>query len=494
MLSFNISGLVLDGPETELLGLSDIDLIIVGGGWKIVVSSEAEGAITTFGFGDGVLADVIDTVHYGAVSGTRTVWDMTFVKVGDTTVLLPATRYEDQAVIYTLDDRGAFGSGRSPGEMAGIGLSYAATVGGKVFVYTQSIGGNGVTGYAFGDDFGLVEVTQLADTKDVFLGDVSAFASAMIAGQTYLFVASAFDAGLLSYRVTGGGALVLADIVAPGDLSGFSRPQALLALDVGDTHFLVMAAAGSSSLTVFKVQDNGNLVEVEHMLDTSETRFQGAALLEQFQFEGRQFLVAAGSDDGITILEVTGAGQLRLLGVLADTYDITLDNISGLAAEVIGGKVVILVSSATDHGFTQIEVDMGTLETAISGSARGERITGTSGSDIIYGMGGNDTISGRGGNDLIVDGVGSDILIGEGGKDVFRFVQDGMTDEILDLSVGYDQIDLSEYAGIRQFSDIALIDWCDGVMIVVNGDLILVRNQEDHDYAVADFGPWSFIF
>ena len=73
MLSFDVVDLVLDGPGTELLGLSDVDLVNVGGAWHVVVASEAEGAITTYGFANNTLTGVIDTQSYSVPSGTRAI-------------------------------------------------------------------------------------------------------------------------------------------------------------------------------------------------------------------------------------------------------------------------------------------------------------------------------------------------------------------------------------------------------------------------------------
>ena len=205
-------------------------------------------------------------------------------------------------------------------------------------------------------------------------------------------------------------------------------------------------------------------------------------------------MIAAGSDNDITILELTATGQLWEMASLADTYDTTLANVTGISAEVINGSVEILVSSATDHGFTHIALDTSMMDSAITGSAAADFLRGTFSSDLIYGLDGNDNLVGRGGADTLVDGAGIDYLTGDGGRDVFMFGEDGEIDPICDYSVGYDQIDLSQFAGVFGMNDIEIIQWCDGVIIVVNEDAIVVQNKDNSEYLAEEFGTFDFLF
>ncbi|GGA09287.1 hypothetical protein [Neptunicoccus cionae] len=491
MLTFQVEATVTDTKKLLLQGVSDIDLVALDRGWTVVVASTADSALTSFDFTGGQIGEVLDTQRFTDSSGTRTVWDMTFVTLGGSVGLIPATRYEDQAVIYNFTDGGDFAPSGSAGTMAGLGLTLAIEIDSGTFVFA---GADGLTSYRFGAGFDLVEEAHFADTSKRFLGDVSAMARAKVEGTDYLFAASAFDAGLSSFRIKSNGALQFIDDVAPADGSGFSKPQALLAVSVEGVDYLVMASAGTSSLTVFSVASDGELHEVEHLLDTLDTRFQNATHIESFVYDDRSFLVVAGSDDGISVLELSASGTLSHMGTLADTYDITLDNASGLAVEVIDGEVVLLVSSDTDHGFTQITIDMSALEAVMRGSAGADWMKGSREADYIDGMDGDDLIEGNSGADVIIDGKGSDVLLGGGGADVFRFVEDNTPDELADLRPNNDMIDLSNYAGINRFSDIDVMDWCDGVMIVVNADIILVRDYSGVTFEVDTFDASNFIF
>ncbi|MEM6619861.1 MAG: hypothetical protein AAF631_11245 [Pseudomonadota bacterium] len=489
MIGFMIADQEIDTHSSLLQGASDVAFAQFGDDWHVVVSAEADSAITVFDF-DGTIGTQRDVQGYSSTSGIRTAWNLTLAQVDGQTVIIPATRYEDQVRIYEFD--GAL-DGTAPG-VGGLGLTHAVTLGDDTFVYAADLAGRGLDAYRLEGDLSMDEVATLSDTAETYLGDVRAMASASVDGTAMLFVASGYDAGLAAYSIGSNGRLTLGDTVAPGDESGFSRPAALETVTVGGQEFLVMASAGSSSLTVFRIATDGTLSEVDHLIDTLDTRFQGASELTSFDYEGRSFVVAAGSDDGISVLELRDGGRFWDYGALADTYETTLDNVSGLDARVIDGTPTILVSSDTDHGITQVELDMAGLEDVISGSEGNELLRGTSSADVIEGKGGNDRLEGRGGSDILVDGTGADMLTGDGGQDLFQFVADDNLDIITDYSVGYDRIDLSGYGGVRSIFDLVMYETCGSVMIEVGGDRILIQGSEDDPYAVADFTGSDFLF
>lgn len=511
MISFEVTDLVQDGPGSELLGLSRARLFQVAGNWRLVVAAEADSAITVYNFNNGQIGAKLDSWSYNSNSGTRTVWDMTTFQAHGQWVIAPATRYEDKTRLYTIGSTGTLYRQDEPGA-GDLGLTEAVTVGNDTYLFAQHRGQSTLTVYNVAADFTLDTVQVLNDTSSTFLGDITAFASATVGTNTYLFVGSAYDTGLSSYRIASNGTLSLQDTVEPGDGSGFHRIAALETVEVGGTDFVIMASAGTSSLTVYQVAGNGTLTEVEHELDTLGQRFQGASELAAFTYGGRSYVAAAGSDDGVTLFQVSASGKLIFEGVIEDTYDITLDNISSLDVEVVNGTPYLVVGSPTDHGATVLKMTIDTTlapdpdeqpdsgpqmpdnANNITGSGAGEYLRGTGQVDVIDGKAGDDVIEGRGGSDWILDGTGRDVLTGMGGQDVFVFTEDDTWDVITDYGTGYDMIDLRAYAGVSNMSDITLTQDCTGVKIAVNNDNILILNAGLTEYHVSDFTAADFIF
>lgn len=494
VIEFNIAGTVVDGSATALRGLSDIKLVKVAGQWLLVVAAEADSAITTYALDSSGVPVRVDSQNYHAASGTRTVWRLNFAQAGDDFLVLPATRYEDQTSLFGLDSSGTLSAPATSGISGeGMGLSETVTIGGAVYVFAQRYGGQGLTAYSLNTAGLLSPVQTVQDTHRVALGDISALAHLHIGAHSYLFVTSAYDAGLTSYEITPLGELVQVETVAPADGSGFSRPQALVAVGFEGTNYVIMASAGSSSLTVYQVGSMGKLTELDHEIDNLETRFQGASSLAEFQYDGRQFIVAAGSDDGISVFELWPDGTLHHEGSLADTYDITLNNVSAMSVDIINGVPVLFVSSATDHGFTRIELVISASYREIRGGFAEDTLTGTTGGDKIFGEAGGDQLDGGAGDDWLEDGTGADTLTGGAGADVFAFVPDGDADVITDFDPSQDIIDFSKFHGVNRFEDLRIASGCAGVLIYAAGEFL--RLEVEHGaFDDLDLSAGHFVF
>ncbi|MEM7441050.1 MAG: hypothetical protein AAF393_15745 [Pseudomonadota bacterium] len=505
MASFSLISAVTDNASRYLLGASDVDLVLIEGSWRLVVSAEADNALTVFEFSGGTIGSKLDEQTYSSGSGTRTTWALHSFFAHGQTVFAPATRYEDDPRLYTIGFNGAF-QAQDPNLSGDLGVAETITVGSSTYFYSQAINSSVLHVYRVEVNFSFSQVQTIADTSSTYLGDVSALATTEAFGNDYLFVASAFDGGLSSYEVGSNGTLSLRDTVTPGDGQGFYLPSSLLAVDVGSTDFVIMGSSGTSSLTVYRVESNGDLTEVDHLLDTLETRFQGVTQLATFSFDGKNYVLAAGNDDGISALEIGNDGQLTHRGSVADTYDSTLDNISGLDVEIVDDQVFVIVSSPTDHGITVLELtfdeppdpdpdpDPDTNSSGIIGTKGDDYLRGTSGADMIYGLDGNDFIQARGGSDTIYDGAGRDVIESGGGQDEFIFHNDDALDCILDFRPDADIINLSAYTGVNSLQDLVFTDFCVGVLIEANNDRLILMDHGNYIFDLNTLSHDNFIF
>lgn len=327
----------------------------------------------------------------------------------------------------------------------------------------------------------------------MYLGDVSAIESGVLHDKTFVFIASALDAGFHSFGVGAGGSLALLDTVAAGDV-GFSGITAMAAVDVGQRTFVIVASAGTDSLLVMRVSEWGVMNLVERLVDTSDTRFAGVTALEVFEAEGRYFLLAGGSDDGITLFEITYKGQLDVLATVADSVDMTLQNVTDIEATVVGDTVQIFVSSATDHGFTQFSLNIPNGSSVIHGGAVVDILTGTSANDTIFGHGRNDELRGMGGDDHLIDGRGNDYLWGGTGADVFEFIADARKDYIMDYEIGVDRIDLRGASMLYYFGDIEIITTADGAKLKYGNEQVIITTFDATPLTADMFTQDDFIF
>ncbi len=498
MVGFSIISAVVDDNSSELMGVSDLEFVTIGGQDYLFVAAEADGAVSSFRISAAGAPELVDTLSLSATSGTFSVGHIDLIDVDGVLTLLPSARHDDDVVAYQIDGQGRIDTlvtqpAGSP-DLSNLTLTHSVNIADKTYLYTVTRGVAGLTGYEMFSGNSFTNPTIYNNSALDFFGDISAFASVNVGGQTYLFTASAFDAGLNSFSIDGSGGLQFVDSVANTDASGFSLPQALETITVSGNEYLVMASAGTDSLTVYAVGNGGSLTEVDHLIDLVNTRFNDASVLDSFNLDGRSYLLAAGSDDGLTLLEVSADGQLTFISVLADDFDTTLENITSIEVVHIGGEVHAFVGSGSENGFTQIKIELDDIGVTLDGDESHEVLTGTELDDILNGMGGSDTINAGAGDDRLIDGQGRDHLYGGAGADIFRFVQDGTLDLIRDYEHGLDLIDLSLLSGFNGINGLDIRPRSYGAVIFSGGEEIRIETSDETALLISDFTSDNFIF
>ena len=498
MVEFTVVSSVVDDANLELMGVADLEIVTIGGESFLFVASEADGSVTSFKLSATLAPQLVDTVSYSATSGTLAVGHITATDVNGVLTLLPSARYDDDVSTYLVDGLGNLSNPvmQPPGGnvVSNFVVTHSVIVAGKTFLFAAERGASGFTGYWMqpGDSFSTEAI--YSNTNFNYLGDIAAFASVGIGAATYLFTASAIDAGLNSFSVDQNGALQFIDSIAPADASGFSLPQALETLNVSGQDYLLMASAGTSSITVYAVGSDGNLTETDHLIDTVGTRFEDAGVLKSFIHNGRSFILAAGSDDGLTLLELTVGGTLSAVDILADDFNTTLNNITAIEVAIIGTEVHAFVSSGTENGFTQIQIEIGNTGQNIVGDETHETLIGSAQNDTLFGMAGSDRLYGLDGEDIFIDGIGRDHFFGGPGADLFQFIQDGTQDLIRDYESGIDVIDLSLIPGISGMDDLVIMARSFGAIIHAGSEEFWIATDDGQGLDSSDFTADDFIF
>lgn len=483
----------LDTAARQLMGLSSLEIIGIGTRRFLIASGEADGGLSSYELlSDGTLVSSDDVV-LGANSGTENVRNVNAYFFEGITYVVPAGRYDDNLSVYTLDGDGNFSSIQtlSGASTANLTMSEAVTVGGNSYLFSANTSA-GLDRFTIASGGTLGAQTLINDTAAVALGDISAMTSALLKGHNFLFVASAFDAGLSVFEVDANGALNNRFLLTP-DQEGFNAISALATAEVGLRAFILVASSETDTLMVLRVSAGGRLNLVDSLIDKSETRFERISALETFEHEGRTFVLAAGSDDGLTLFELNYRGRLKLLGVVADEFTTTLTNISDIKVTIFDGKIFVFVSSSTEHGFTEFELTLNPGDTYYGGDSP-DTIIGSSGDDTIFGMGRNDIIDGGDGNDRLVDGRGRDVLTGGAGADIFEFIADGRRDKITDFEPGIDRIDFSDYDRLYSYLDLDISSRPDGAVITIGTEKLWITSIDGQPIDPSSWDQTDFIF
>jgi hypothetical protein len=328
---------------------------------------------------------------------------------------------------------------------------------GNTSVYAGLSDGSGMVQVILDSAGNVVSTAEIDDKGRTAADQITAMATSVIDGVSFVFTASAADLGISAWQVRDAGDLTARETLRPETGLWASVPTALETFQVGGQGYVVMAAAGSSSLTVISTGPVGELVVVDHVIDDRNTRFDGVTAIATATHLGNTWVFAGGADDGITAFQVLDGGRLLARAHIADTGDMTLANVSALAARSNGTGIDIFAASATEAGLTRLTL---TIDP-------------------------NDQV--------IMDTAASDTLTGGAGADVFVMLADGQTDTITDFTLGSDTLDLSDWNGLRSTAQLFFDTLSDGIQITYGDEVLILRSSDGASIAASDFTETDLI-
>lgn len=286
----------------------------------------------------------------------------------------------------------------------------------------------------------------------------------------FLVVAGTGDALMRGYRINSDGTLSNAALVPARDNPGLGGPMVLEAARVDGQDYVITAASGSSTLTVWRVGTDGQLTLTEHLMDTLDSRFQTVTHLEVVTRADAVFVAAGGADQGISLFQLSPGGRLIHLGVATDSAEASLDGLAGMDLGLNRDDSLVLVTSGlADGGVSVLTHDPGPRGAVDRAAFGGQALTGSTGADLLEGWAGADTLTGGAGGDILIDGGGADRLTGGAGADRFVFVADGQTETVTDFNPSEDLLDLSGYAFFYSLDVLEITPTANGAVILFDG-------------------------
>ena len=479
-VTLGLTAVLPGGTDMFLTGVTDLQIGAGPSGPVLYATSGPSGGIAAYGLGAGGFAS-LDRISLPGATGAGSTGaglgsTIAPMQIGGTDVLMATGAGGTGLWAVGLEAGGGFTApvalhgpgGGPPGLPPGLTHCLCVAVGGVDYVYASRLGSGQLGVWELGPD-GTLTLMRAPGAAVPSAAGLAGLASVNVRGVTYLLAADSTGNALVSYQIGAGGLPLELDRLGAAQGLGIAAPTALAVTMIDGRAYVLLAAAGSGTLSVTEISASGQLFVRDHVLDDLSTRFQGVTALETITIAGRVYVAAGGADDGISLFELLPGGRLLHLATLADGLGTTLGNVSALALTQIGGDLHILVSSAAEPGITWLTVDLdgpgGSSGLRVIGTALANTLVGGAGADLISGAAGDDRMFGGAGNDILLDGAGLDVLAGGAGADSFVLSVDGQTDRILDFDPNQDRIDLSAWAFLRNTSQLAIMTTADGAEI-----------------------------
>jgi serralysin len=480
-------------------GIRDIEVAWFDNRPYVFAGAMADGGVNRLELFAEQYATLVEARPVSAGAATMGLSDLAVIELGGQPYLIATGRYAETPVLRELapgdGGMGASASFDAPAaELRGWSQVTAAHLDGTDFLVVARHGEAGLWLYEVGPGLRLIARGLVEDTGKATLGGISDLATVVIDGTTFIVAASDTDSGITTLRLHADGRLEMIDMYGAALGVGMARSTALTTVEVQGETYVVVASAGTGTLTVLRINERGVLFETDHVWDNQHMRFGGVQDVASFSHDGRSFIVAGGNDDGLSLFEIGPGGRLYHLQSIEQKLGWTLGNVQAIGVTVIGETAVVLVAGENGAGLTQFRIDLtrfgelimaGPGDTDLSGTARDDHLE-AGGEDVI--------LRGGAGDDRLVAGTGETRMWGGPGADVFVFRPGGGIDRIMDFEPGVDRIDLSAYPMVYSVQGLSFEPTHTGARIRVGDDVIVVRTADLQPLEAGDFAEADFIF
>ncbi len=366
---------------------------------------------------------------------------------------------------------------RSSGLYAESYQALAFDVGPTSFFALGHQGGTGFATYSRTGTGDFQQVDFVDQTQAGSLGQISGLAHASVGGNAFLVAISAGSDFIASFQISASGEITERSTIGIANHLPIADPSDVDVLEVSGKHFVVVASAGSSSLTVLELDSGGGLHPVDQVMDDRNTRFQGADQIECFEHDGRAYIIAAGQDEGISLFTLMPNGRIVHLETVADTLDTAISKIADMEVVISDRGVHLYTLGAADGGITQFTLNLGTQGHTRVVSGSGHRATHDI--DVLVASEGGDSLEGRNDADILMDAGGNDTLYGGWGADLFILDSDGASDTVADFQPGADSLDLSAWGFLRSADQLTITSTDTGAVLEFGDERLVVNSVHD---------------
>lgn len=469
--------------------LRDLQIVSGAGGAYLYAATGSAGGISAWQlFDDGRAASVSDWVYYPASAGLG-VGLMGGAGAGR---LWLAGLGSGEIAGYDLEADGELGALVTHDLPGGAGAVSALTA--TVLADGQAVVFAVVDGVlaAYGPDVdGALEARATVGGAAAYT--LSGRVEMVVAGAgsgSFLLAGDAGVQGVRAWRIGADGALSATDSLGAADGVGISTPTALETVTAFGATWVILAAAGSSSLSVMRLEADGSLSPADHLLDTRETRFGGAQALAVVEADGHVFVIAGGADDGLSLFTLLPDGHLVHLHSLAHDTGLGLENVTAIEAVHLGNEIQVFVTSGTVAGLSQFSLPLDDLGQVIRASgSSAAALTGTGGDDLVLAGTATGTLAGGAGDDVLVSGQGGAVLSGGAGADVFVLGPGAGTLRITDFDPAEDRLDLSQFPMLRSTAQLTVQTTAWGARVLHDARTIVIETADGTPLVADDLWP-----
>ena len=500
MVGFNFRATFQDESWIYLDGISAFQLVPVGDEFRLYAGSGAYGGVIGFNLSAGLAATHIGDWSINGGGNAFRLSDLALVdQDGGQIGLIASELGSNHLERYDFNASGNLTSLVAPNYSGSVpstttqlvsftsaGIQYVATGGGAG-------GSAGLDIYEVqGSTF--VHRDTVLDHIKVTVGDIADLITVNQNDITYLVAGSAEDGGISTFSIDPNGHVHLIDAIGAKEGLWLSGLDTLTSTEAGGVSYIIVGATNSSSLSVVRINQMGVLFVTDHITDNLNTRFANVDAIDSFSVNGRGFVIAGGSDDGLSLFEIMPDGHLIAHSSIENRAGWNLENITTIQSVVTAEEVQVFASGGSTPGIMQFAIPTSALSSPLTGDRGNNSLHGAGQADLVSGGVGDDALYGHAGDDILFGGAGRDALIGGTGADIFVFDESLEQDQIWDFELGIDRIDLSRWGMIYSPSSLTISSHSNGATLYFGDHSLRIWTEDNSALTTADLTIDTFIF
>ena len=238
------------------------------------------------------------------------------------------------------------------------------TVGSNTYGYVTSLSNDKLAGILLssGSPFQVLTEQLYSDTDNSLyeLDGALGLATAVVGGNTYLYVTGFVDDGITVFRVPSVSTQGLTYIARYSDTTALELDGAYSATSayIGGTPYLFVAGDLDDGVSIFRINNGGTLSHVSRITDTSSRALDGAVAVTTAVLSGNTYLFVGGyEDDGISVFRISSSGSATHITTVFDTSSYELNGVLDITTAVVGGNLYLFAAGGDDNGVSVFRVN-----------------------------------------------------------------------------------------------------------------------------------------
>jgi 6-phosphogluconolactonase (cycloisomerase 2 family) len=354
---------VTDDATLNLDDASGVATAIVGGTTYLFATGGIDGGVSVFAAAaDGTLTNVHNvsddaTLELDGAAGVTT------AVIGGATYLFVTGLLDDGVSVFSVAADGTLTNVDNVTDDATLELrgaigATAALIGGNTFLFVTGLFDDGMSVFSVAADGTLTNVDNVPDDATLELDAPRTVTTAVVGGNTYVFVPGAIDDGISVFAAAADGTLTNVDIVPDDATLELDGAVGVTTAVVGDVTYLFVSGGEDDGVSVFSVAGDGTLTNVDNVTDDATLGLDGAGFMTTAVLGGTTYLlVGAFSDDAVTVFRVAADGTLLHEDTIRDSAARELDAVTGVTTALIGGNTHLFAAGQFDDGVSVFSLD-----------------------------------------------------------------------------------------------------------------------------------------